>query len=318
MSPAPRLRATLQRASRWLRRTLVDPPLPLVALEVRARSLAAVRLASDRGELSLGAAASIELAPGVLEVSLTRPNVIDAGAFGAALRALLERVGALSGGPLSLVLPDAAVRVALVPAAGVRGRGQEAHETVRFRLHKALPFDVRDARLAWDTDGEQVLVAVAPDEVVRGYEEALGGLGFQVGLVEPAGLALAAAESVRKTPGDALLVNWDEDCVSFLLLREGRPLLVRTLPGESAKTAVAAHATSTQRFYVDRLGGPGLRSVFVRAAARPGDEACAVLGDALGVAATLVAPWAALGIDEAGPAAQAVAGAAASVLRRAA
>jgi hypothetical protein len=313
-----RVAAGLGRAAGWIRRTLVDPPLPLVAVEVRPRAVAAVRLAHEGRGLSLAAAASVELPEGTLEVSLAKANVRSPEALRAALRAALERVGALSGGGVSLVLPDPAVRMTLVPAAGIRGRRREAEETVRFRLHKALPFDVRSGRIAWaPVSGEQVLVAVALEEVVRGYEEALEDLGYRPGLVEPASLALASAEPVF-SDGDRLLVNWDVGYVSFVLLRGREPLLLRTLAGEDGADAVARHATSTRQFHEDRLGGAGFADVVVRAAAVPGEVALAVLARALGREARLVEPWAGLGIREQGEPAQAVAGAAASALRRAA
>ncbi len=300
----------------WLSRSFLRAPLPLVAVEVRPRAVCAVRLAREGGRLALGAAATSELPAGVLEVSLTRSNLLEPDSFRSALRATLERVGVLTGGAVSLVLPDPAVRVALVPASGLRGR--DAAEVVRFQLHKALPFDVRNARLAWRVLGEQALVAVAPDEVVAGYEQALEELGLQPGLVEAAVLALADACAAVEAEGDTLLVNWDVGYVSFILLRAGLPLLIRTLPGESSPEAVARHAVGTSQFHRDRLGGDGLARVLVRSAACPGEEALGVLGHALGQAPRLLQPWAQLGVAETGEAAQAVAGAAASVLRRAA
>ena len=158
---------------------------------------------------------------------------------------------------------------------------------------------------------------MAGDEVVRGYEEALEALGFHVGLVEPAGLALAALEGAG-VAGDGLLVNWDHGYVSFLVRRGTRPLLLRTLPREDSPESVARQAAQTLRFCREQLGGEGFREVLVRSAVVPGPEAGELLGEALGTAARLVRPWAALGVLEDGPAAQAVAGAAACVLRRAA
>ncbi len=318
MSPAA-LPGAVRRARRWAVRALVEPPLPLVAVEVRPRAVAAVRLAHEGGRLWLGAAATVDLPPGAVEVSLARPNLADPAAFGEALRAVMERVGGLSGGDVSLVLPDPVVRLALVPAEGLRGSRAEAEETIRFRLHKALPFDVRSARLAWlPPRGDQLLVAVALDEVVRGYEDALESLGFRPGLVEAASLALLVAAGDPPAGGDRLLVNWDHGYVSFVLTRAGQPLLVRTLPGDAKPEAVARHANSTRQFHQDRLGGGTLADVVVRSAAVPGEEALALLGRALFASPRLIQPWSALGLSEEGPSAQAVAGAAACVLRRAA
>jgi hypothetical protein len=309
----------LRRAGRWFARTLLEPPLPLVAVEVRPTALAAVRLARERGRLSLGAAATAELPEGALEVSMARPNVTGLEAFRRTLAAVLERVGALSGGDVSLVLPDPVVRLTHVSAEGLRARRAEAEETIRFRLHKALPFDVRTARLAWATPrGEQVLVAVASEEILRGYEEALESLGFRPGLIEAASLALLSAAETDSAPGDRLLVNWDEGYVSFVLTRAGQPILLRTLPGDAGRDAVARHAERTLQFHRDRRGGGLLADVVVRSASVPGEEAEAILERALGVAPRLFRPWAALGSEEEGASAQAVAGAAACVLRRAA
>jgi len=315
---APDVGAGLRRAAGWLTRTFLDPPLPLVAVEIRPRAVAAVRLAPHLGGLALGAAAVVELPEGTLDVSLAKANVREAKALRAALRAALERVGAPSGSGVSLVLPDPAVRVTLIPAEGIRGRRKEAEETVRFRLHKALPFDIRAARVAWTSlAGDQVLVAVALEEVVRGYEEALLDLEYQPGLVEVASLALLAT-CASQVAGDSLLVNWDDGYVSFVLLRGRQPLLLRMLPGEGSKEAVARHAASTLQFYKDRLGGTAFADVVVRSAALPGEEALRVLGRSLGVSARLVEPWAGLGTTESGVPVQALAGAAACALRRAA
>jgi hypothetical protein len=309
----------LRRAAAWLSRTLVEPPLPLLAVELRARAVAVVRLAREGTRLALAAAAAVDLREGTLEPSLSKPNILDADALRSALRAALERAGALSGGPVALVLPDPAVRLTLVPAAGLRGRRAEVEETVRFRLQKALPadFDVRSARLAWRaTAADELLVAVARDEVVRSYEEALVSLGFHPGLVEPAGLALASLAGAREDDAERLLVNWDHGYVSFHVRRGARPLLLRTLAREDAPDAVARHAAQTLRFHREQLGGHGFDELLLRSAAIDAGEASAALAQATGLVPRLLQPWAALGDDADGAEAQAVAGAAASVLRR--
>jgi hypothetical protein len=309
----------LRRASEWLSRTLVEAPLPLVAVEVRPRAVAVVRLAREGGRLGLAAAAAVELPAGALEPSLSKPNVIDPEALRAALHAGLERAGALSGGPVSLVVPDPAIRLTLVPSLGLRGRRGELEETVRFRLHKALPadFDVRSARLAWRAvSPDELLVAVARDEVVSSYEEALVSLGFEPGFVEPAGLALASLDGDGADGAESLLVNWDHGYVSFQVRRGSRPLLLRTLPREDGKAAVARHAEQTLRFHREQLGGRGFDTVTLRAGALDPGEASEVVERATGVVPRLVRPWSALGDADDGAEAQSLAGAAACALRR--
>ena len=93
-------------------------------------------------------------------------------------------------------------------------------------------------------------------------------------------------------------------------------LLAWTLPREDGREAVARHAEQTLRFHREQLGGRGFDEVSLRSAALDPAEASEALGAALGVVPRLVRPWAALGDAEDGEAAQAVAGAAACVLRR--
>ena len=312
------LRAGIALVGRSLRRALLEPEYPLLAVEVRPRALAAVRLAREGGRLALAGAAVQALPEGLLDVSPGRPNVTDPGAFRRVLQAVLERAGALSGGPMSLVLPDPVVRTTLVPAAGLRGGRQEVEEAIRFRLHKALPFDVRSARLAWSAArADELLVAVAFHPAIEGYEQALAELGFQAGLVEATSLALLSLVEREPVAGDRLLVNWDETYVSFVLTRAGRPLLVRTLPGESDTEAVAAHAASTVRYVCDRFGGEGPEAVALRSACLPVAEAVEALRAALGLVPQPIRLWAA-GRAEPEAAGHALAGAAASALRRAA
>jgi len=309
-------RGSLTRAGRWLSRTLLEPEYPLLAVEVRPAAVAAVRLAREGGRLALGAAGVVDLDPGTIDATLTRPNILDRDAFLTAVRSALERVGALEPGPVSLVLPDPALRLALVSSEGLRRRSGEANEMIRFRLHKALPFDVRAARLAWEPGpGDQVLVAVALDEVVDQYEGVMRELGFHPGLVEAASLALLSASA--EGPGDRLLVNWDDGYVSFVLVRDGRPILVRTLAGESEPASVARQATSTLQFLRDRLGGSGIVDAAVRSASCPVEVAQEALAPVLGLVPRPIEPWAALG-EASGPIAQGLAGAAACALRRAA
>jgi hypothetical protein len=311
-------RPALERARRWLSRALLEPEYPQVAVEIRPRAVAAVRLSREGRRLGLGAATVVELPEGTLDVTLTRNNVVDPEGFRQVLRTALERVGALSGGALALVLPDPAVRLALVSTEGLRGRRADAEETIRFRLHKALPFDVRRARLAWDgVRGEQTLVAVVLEEVVRGYEEAVEEMGFEPGVVEAAALALASVPDDGGVEGDRLLVNWDDTYVSFVLQRGDQPLLVRTLPGEGGAEGVVRQATSTLQFYRDRLSGSEFGDVRVRAAACPAEDALSALRPILGGEARLLQPWAALGTVQADVPSQGLAAAAASVLRRA-
>ena len=312
------LGVSLRRAGRWVARTLVEPPLPLLAVEVRPRALAAVRLVREGRGLSLGAAATVELPAGAIEVSLARPNVIDPEAFRGALRAVLERVGALSGGDVSLVLPDPAVRLALVPSDGLRGRRAEAEETDPLPAPQGAP--VRRA-------GGPAGVVLAPGGADAGGGRPRGGGegvrgGARVARV-PAGARRGREPRSPLGGGDGARRPGARELGRGLRVVRAHARRAAAPPADAAPAtwgpdAVARHATSTMQFHRDRLGGGALAGVVLRSTVVPGDEAAALLERALEAPVRLLRPWAALGITEEGASAQAVAGAAACVLRRAA
>jgi hypothetical protein len=312
----------LRDAARGTRRFFLEPETPAVAIEVRPRSVGIVRAGREKGRTTLAVAASLALPEGTLSLSLAQPNLARPEVFRDVLRSLAEKAGMSSGGRVALVLPDATARVALVPVAEIKARGKgEVEEILRFRLRKTVPFDTRECEIACVFPpagaGTMALAAAISRPVLADYEEACRSLGLHPGLVELSGLALFGAQ--RSSRGDQLLVNWEDGYVTLILSRDGWPLLVRTLVGEPVASPedVAREVTNTAMYHRERLGGTGIGSAAVRSGFLPPEEAIAVVGEALGIEAQLLEPPG--GLAE-GPwaSAQAVAGAAACVLREAA
>lgn len=302
---------------RALRRLFLDPEPPLVAVEVRSGSIGVMRLVSRRGALRFGAAASLELPVGALRLSMTEPNLQDAGAFRRTLRAVLERAGVLGGARAALILPDPVARIALLPADEVKGRGTiETEALIRFRLKKAVPFEVKDARVGFRRDAAGHVIAVAAlRSVLDPYEAECRAVGLEPGLVELSGLALLEALEASRPAADRLFVNWDAGYVSIFLVREGALALARTLSGVSAEPAqVLREVENTVVYHRERLGGAALGVAVLRSAALPPLDALRLLESSLGASVQLLDPQAP-GISA--PAlAQELAGAAASLLGR--
>jgi Tfp pilus assembly PilM family ATPase len=302
----------------YLRRTLLEPDYPLVAVEVRPQALSVVRLRREGGRVGLGAAASCDVPPGLLRLSITEPNITDAQAFGVLLATLLERAGARQEGPVSLVLPDPVGRVAVLPAAELAGRGgSDLLEMARFRLRRTVPFEIREAQVAVAlpprAGPDTALVATIFRPVLQDYEAAFVRFGLVPRLVELDSLALL--DLVGPSAGDRVFLNWEDTYASLVLTRGGWPLLVRTLADAAASPeALPREVGNTLLYYRERLGGPGLTAAVVRSAALPSEEAVSVLEEPLGLRPSVLEPWSGLGGGE--PAAgQAVAGALAAALR---
>jgi hypothetical protein len=260
----------------------------------------------------------VDLPAGVLDLSIMQSNVTNPDLFRRTLRAALERAGVLGGARVGLVLPDPVARVALVPGAEVSGHGQaQMEELLRFRLRKSVPFDIREARLAFAVEAtratDTVPVVAIHRSVLEGYEDACRAVGLEPGLVELSGLVLLAASGGGSPAEDHLLVNWDDGYVTILLARGEWPLLVRTLTGEPAAQPqqVAREVSNTVLYYHERLGGAGLARATLRSAALPPEQASALLAGPLEGAPALVDAWRGLAVELPGPLAQALAGAAA-------
>jgi len=300
-----------------LRRLFLDPEPPLVAVEVRPRAIGVLRLVARGGQRAFGAAASLELPEGALRLSMTESNLADAPAFRQALRAVLERAGVLGGARVALVLPDPVARIAILPAAEVKGRPAEMEQLIRFRLKKAVPFEVKDARIGFRRDVTgQVIAVAALRAVLDPYEAECRALGLEPGLVELSGLALLEAVEASRPAPDRLLVNWDEGYVSLFLVREGSLALARTLTGASAAepAQVLREVENTLVYYRERLGGGSLGAALLRSAALPPLDALRLLQSSVAGAVEILDPQAP-GVSA--PAlAQELAGAAASLLGR--
>jgi type IV pilus assembly protein PilM len=200
---------------------------PKLACEIAADRVIAARAADSRQVLEL--CSTSELAPGCVVPDLTEGNLRQPDAVVSALREVLGNVGSRSR-EVTAVLPDAAVRVALLDFETLPPNHEEAESVVRFRLRKSLPFDVDKAKVSYQAQTSngtvRVVAAVALNSVIQEYEAVIREAGFSPGVVLPSMLA-----AVRGAPADrgTLLVKVDARTTSIALLDQQQLLLFRTL-----------------------------------------------------------------------------------------
>ena len=99
------------------------------------------------------------MAEGSLLPGTKAGNVVDRVGMIAAIRTTLDNVSGRGGGAgktrdLTIIVPDAAVRVLLLDFESLPGKPVEALPIVRFRLKKLLPFEVEDAVVSYQGDVE--------------------------------------------------------------------------------------------------------------------------------------------------------------------
>jgi type IV pilus assembly protein PilM len=200
---------------------------PRLACEITSAGVVAGRPGEIEHEIVSSFA---PLRPGVLAAGLKTPNFSDRAAVSAALRQALDEVS-VKEGQITVIIPDAAVRVLLLDFDTLPAKPVEALAIIRFRLRKLVPFEVDDAAVSYQVmPGKpglvRVIVAVSPAGVVAEYESAVREAGYEPGVVLPSTLAALAA-----VPGDepSLVVNRNGSSVTTAITRQNELLLHRTL-----------------------------------------------------------------------------------------
>ena len=200
---------------------------PKLACEIAADRVLAGRVADGGGAVEM--CAGHELAPGSVVPDLTEPNLRERNSVCNTIREALGSLGGRSHDVIA-VLPDAAVRVALLDFDSLPANRQEAESVIRFRLKKSLPFDLDKAKVSYHSQpsstGVRVIAAVALSSVIEDYESAFREAGYNPGVVLPSMLAaLGAANADRPT----LVVKVDARTTSIAILDKNELLLFRTL-----------------------------------------------------------------------------------------
>jgi type IV pilus assembly protein PilM len=149
----------------------------------------------------------------------------------AAVKSALESVS-LKAREVTLVVPDAAVRVLLLDFDELPAKPAEALPVVRFRLKKLLPFDADDAAVSYQIMATargvvQVIAVAMPREVLTDYESVVREAGFEPGAILPSTLAALAGLSESDIP--MLVVNAGREGVTTAIVKGGLLLLHRTV-----------------------------------------------------------------------------------------
>lgn len=199
---------------------LRDPP-PEFAFEISAAGIAMSRTKPP---------ATVQFQPveeGTLSPSPVKENVLDADAFAEAVRKLVPPAPNRRRRTAALILPDQAVRIAILDFETLPDKEEERQSLIRFRLRKTLPFDIDEAALAYHRQaGNKVIVAVAPVEIIARYEAPFRAAHLQPGFVTCASMALL---ELLPNAGSVLAAYQGSGSLSLLGLRDGVLTLARTL-----------------------------------------------------------------------------------------
>lgn len=120
-------------------------PHPATVLEIAATHVAAARWGHAT---HLSGFAAESLPDGAIVPSATQQNILDQDAVRTAIRGVLSRVP-VHGEEVALLVPDAVIRVFILPFETFPRQADDARPLLRWRLKKSLPFDAEEAAISW-------------------------------------------------------------------------------------------------------------------------------------------------------------------------
>jgi type IV pilus assembly protein PilM len=199
--------------------------------------------------------------------NLSTTNVADADAVRRSISEALSTVGGAGRNRhVTVVLPDAAVRVLLLDFDTLPNNNDEAKAIIRFRLKKTLPFDIEHSVISFDrirSDATvRAIVAVSPRHVVSEYEQVVRDAGYEPGVVLPSVLAtLGIVNPDRAT----LVVKIDAETTSMVLADATGLRLIRTLeqPGGTYSHDELLRGVHASLIYYEDTFGQQIANVYL-------------------------------------------------------
>lgn len=206
--------------------------------------------------------AQVPLPADALVASIAEANLRRPAQVAAALNQLLDAARP-SSRAVTVIVPDAAVRIFVLDFDALPTRAAEVSSVLRFRLRKMVPFDVEHAAISHQLLSEsrteiRVLVAVMPASVRSEYEAVIRQAGYEPGALLPATLATLAALQVDEP---SLVACLDNHALSTAIVRGNDLVLYRSLelPLGDNGSEIARGIAVAAAFFEDHIGRPPAR-----------------------------------------------------------
>jgi type IV pilus assembly protein PilM len=214
-----------------VQRWVPEPP-PDRLFEITETSLAGV---SPRTPSEMRQQVLIERS---LAASPSAPNLLKPHLYRDALAQVSgSATGGRSAAPkqpaTGLVIPDYAVRMAILDFEEFPPHEEERNALIRFRLRKSVPFHIDEAQIAYSVQVNEpkrieVLAIAIARPILTEYETLFTDAGYRVGLVTPSSIA-ALPLCAGPEPGLTVVAKAAGSTLSVLLVEQGRVRLVRCL-----------------------------------------------------------------------------------------
>jgi type IV pilus assembly protein PilM len=232
--------------SESFQRLLADPP-PEFGFEVSEAGLA---WSSPRGR------GFTPFDSGTLRVSPSEENVLRADAFSRVVREVTGEAPGRKRRTAVLVLPDHAGRTTVLDFDSFPAKQEEQQTLVRFRLRRAVPFDIDSAAVSHVAQPRgggskkvDVLASAISLETLARYEAPFRAAGLHVGFVTMS--TLAALETLPAV-GCRMLLKLSGLVLTMAVVDAGAVRMLRTLElTELSPDAIAEHLLPTLTYLED-------------------------------------------------------------------
>ncbi|MFL6279155.1 MAG: hypothetical protein ACJ731_03525 [Vicinamibacterales bacterium] len=191
------------------------------------------RFGRGKSGMRLVQAKPYRLAADTFTASTVTPQLTSETALAETLRRLRNETGRWD--KVSLLLPDSWFRINLVDLPTLPEREAEALDVVRWSLKTTLPIAPEQLRVTYtvlsrEGTAAKVLVLSALEATLAGTEKVFNAAGLDVVLIEPIGLNIWNAITVREpeTTADRLFLYVRETEFTTAVFRGSQPLFIRS------------------------------------------------------------------------------------------
>ncbi|MFN0105162.1 MAG: hypothetical protein ACKV2U_24140 [Bryobacteraceae bacterium] len=227
---------------------LADPP-PEFGFEVSEAGLA---WSSSRGK----GFTAFDL--GTMRISPSEENVLRPESMARAVREVTGDANGRRRRTAAVILPDHAGRTTVLDFDSFPGKPEEQETLVKFRLRKAVPFDIDSASVSYHAQpraGSKKIDVVASSmslETLARYEAPFRAAGLHVGFVTT---SMLAALNAVPTTGCRVLVKLSGLVLALAVTDGGALRLLRTIElPEASPDAIAEHLIPTLTYIEDEWG----------------------------------------------------------------
>ncbi|HEV8140976.1 MAG TPA: hypothetical protein VGP81_14470 [Pyrinomonadaceae bacterium] len=239
---------------------LLKPRFPSCAVGIKTGTASVVQLERSRGSFAVKRAATINLPDNVVRSSFEESNVLDPNALAAALTDLATSAGLLRQKKWSVTLPEASARTTIVTIETTGGSRREIEEVIEWKIERTFgaPLDElrigREELAANEQKQARFLITAVRAAVLAEYESVLAAMGWHTGLMLPRHIG-EEQWLTNGSAGDGLLLSAHEEGFTAVLLRDNRPLTLRSVFCDTAECDDELHRVLL--FYRDRAGSNG-------------------------------------------------------------